>query len=77
MRFAVLRSFNSPSRRFSVGQIVTAAEIDGPVSPEDLASSGLIKIEDQDAPVAPLTMRRRSAAPLPPPVVVENENGVE
>lgn len=79
MRFAVLRSFASPSRRFSVGQIVTAEEIDGPALPDEMLTGGFLQIENPDAPVAPLMMRRRAIAPvkLPPPVEMEHDDAVE
>ena len=75
MRYAVLRPFNSPSRRFSVGQVVTADEIDGPVSAEDWVNSGVIREEKPDAPVEPLKMRRAGAVTVPP-VNLENDDAL-
>lgn len=75
MRYAVLRPFNSPSRRFSVGQVVTADEIDGPVSATDWVNSGLIQEEKPDAQVEPLKMRRAGAVTVPP-VNLENDDAL-
>lgn len=73
MRYAVLRPFNSPSRRFAVAQIVEADEIDGPMTAEELERSGFIAPENPADPVKPLTVKRRT---LPPPTVKDNEDGI-
>ena len=73
MRYAVLRPFNSPSRRFAVAQIVEAEEIDGQMTAEELEQGGFIAPENPAAPVKPLTMKR---ATLPPPIELENDNGI-
>ena len=74
MRYAVLRPFNTPSRRFATGDVVWAEDIDGPVSVEDRAETGFIQINDPDHPVAPLTMRRNEH--LPPPVEKDHDDAV-
>jgi hypothetical protein len=74
MRYAVLRPFNTPSRRFAIGDVVWAEDIDGPVSAEDRAETGFIQPNDPEKPVKPLTMRRTST--LPPPVVKDNDDAV-
>jgi hypothetical protein len=74
MRYAVLRPFNTPSRRFAIGDVVWAEDIDGPVSVEDRAETGFMQPADPERPVAPLSMRRNQA--LPPPVELENDNAV-
>ena len=73
MRYAVLRSFNSPSRRFAVAQIVTADEVDGPVHVEAWEENGFLSPENPENPVKPLTVQRAS---LPPPIELENDNGL-
>ena len=73
MRYAVLRPFNSPSRRFAVAQIVTADEVDGPVPVEAWEENGFLSPENPENPVKPLTVKRRT---LPPPTVLENDNGL-
>lgn len=71
MRYAVLRPFNSPSRRFAVAQIVTADEVDGPVPVEAWEENGFLSPENPENPVKPLTVQRAS---LPPPIELENDN---
>lgn len=73
MRYAVLRPFNSPSRRFAVAQIVTADEVDGPVPVEAWEENGFLSPENPAAPVKPLTVQRAS---LPPPTELENDDGL-
>lgn len=73
MRYAVLRPFNSPSRRFAVAQIVTADGVDGPVPVEAWEENGFLSPETPDQPVKPLTVQRAS---LPPPIELENDNGL-
>ncbi len=73
MRYAVLRPFNSPSRRFAVAQIVTADEVDGPVPVEAWAENGFLSPENPENPVKPLTVQRAS---LPPPTELENDDGL-
>ena len=73
MRYAVLRPFNSPSRRFAVAQIVAAEEVDGPVPVDAWEENGFLSPENPDEPVKPLTMQR---APLPPPIELENDDAL-
>lgn len=78
MKYAVLRGFNTPSRRFAIGQIVTADDIDGPTGIESLAAVGLVAAEKPDVPSPqPLRMMRGTNTPLPPPVERDNDDAVE
>lgn len=45
----VAHAFKTPIRRFSVGMVVTPADIDGPMAFEDWAAGGFI---ESDEPVA-------------------------
>lgn len=74
MRYAVLRPFNTPSRRFAVGDVVFAEDLDGPVSAEDRVQTGFMQPNDPEQPVAPLSIRRNEI--LPPPVELENDDDV-
>jgi len=76
MRYAVVRAFNTPSRRFQIGQIITADEIDGPVDAAARLETGLLRVESVDAPTPPLTLRRGLNVPQGEPVELENTDAV-
>ncbi len=74
MRYAVLRPFSTPARRFAIGDVVWVEEMDGPVSVLDRVATGFMKPDDPEKPIKPLAMRRNQV--LPPPVVKDNEDAV-
>lgn len=58
MKYAVVRAFKTPSRRFQIGNVITADEIDGTVDADAWMQSGILRVDSVDEPVAPLTLRR-------------------
>lgn len=51
MEYFVAKPFQTPSRRFGVGDRVTAWDIDGPVSAETWAAGGFLSVPAVDPPV--------------------------
>lgn len=68
MKYAVVRAFQTPSRRFQIGNVITADEIDGTVDADAWMQSGILRVDSVDEPVAPLTLRRGPNVPQGEPV---------
>ena len=77
MKYAVVRAFQTPSRRFQIGNVITADEIDGTVEADAWMQSGILRIDSVDEPVEPLTLRRGPNVPQGEPVeLLENPDAV-
>lgn len=50
----VVRAFNTPARRFSVGTVITPADIDGPMAFEDWVAGGFIESDKPAFVVVPV-----------------------
>jgi len=77
MKYAVVRAFKTPSRRFYIGNVITADEIDGTVDADSWMQSGILRVDSVDEPVEPLTLRRGPNVPQGQPVeLLENDDAV-
>jgi hypothetical protein len=77
MKYAVVRAFKTPARRFHIGNVITADEIDGTVDADSWMQSGILRVDSVDEPVEPLTLRRGPNVPQGQPVeLLENNDAV-
>jgi hypothetical protein len=50
----VVRAFNTPARRFSVGTVITPADIDGPMAFDDWVARGFVEADEPVRNVVPV-----------------------